>query len=340
MFTFIFRRVLQLPLILFGISILIFGLTQFLSADIRAASFAQSEKQAQPAFIAGIIERYHLDADFFTQYRIWLSEVFQGNLGYSRTAHLPVLEALAIKVPATMELALVAIVVIALFGITIGILTAVTRNSWFDHTIRVLSIIAYGFPSFVVGIFVITVFYGILQWFEPGRINTILSLTAGLPTTDGFLFFPSLFAGKWDIVVDLIKHLFMPVLTLTFVISPQLIQVVRSNVIDVLRQDYVRTAKAKGLTSRSIVVKHALRNALIPVVTVLGTILIGLLSGSIITETIFTYPGVGLWASQAAQTIDIPSVIGFAMFAATTVTVINLMVDVLYGIIDPRIRYE
>lgn len=341
MFTFILRRVLQLPLILFGISLLIFGLTQLLSPDIRAASFATNEKQASQEFIQSIIAKYRLDADLFTQYKIWLTSVLvDQNLGFSRSDRRPVLDSLASYVPATMELAFIAILFIALFGIGIGILTAVKRNTWFDHTVRVLSIIAYGFPSFVVGIFILTLFYGILDWLKPGRYDTILSLTAGVTKTEGFMLFPMILAGKWEVVWDLIKHLIMPVLTLTFVISPQLIQVVRGNVIDTLRQDYVRTARAKGLQDRVVVVKHALRNALIPVVTVLGSILIGLLSGSIITETVFDFQGVGLWASKAAQQLDVSSVVGFALFAATAVTVINLLVDLLYGIIDPRIRYE
>lgn len=338
MFVFIVRRLLQLPLVLFGVSILIFTITQFLPPQIRATAFITSERQVRQ--LPSIIERYGLDKDVFTQYRIWIGSVLQGNLGYSTAAKRPVAEALIDFLPATLELALLAIIPIGVFGIFFGVLAGINRNSWIDQFIRVVSIVGYALPTFVVGIFFLAFFYGRLQLFEPGRVDTVLSITEGLPSVNGFLILPALFQGRWTLLVDLLRHIVLPVATLTIVVSAGLVQVVRSSVIEQLRQDYVRTARSKGLKNRVVTFKHALKNALIPVITIIGSLLYGLVSGVIITETVFNYPGVGLWSSQAALINDTSGVLGFALFAALAVTLINLVVDVLYGVVDPRVRYD
>lgn len=338
MFSFIVRRLLQLPLVLFGVTILIFSITQFLPPQVRATAFITSERQV--AQLPSIIERYGLDKDVFTQYRIWIGSVLSGNLGYSSAAKRPVLEALTDFLPATLELALVAIIPIVSFGIFFGVLAGINRNTWIDQAIRIISIVGYALPTFVVGIFFLAFFYGQLQLFEPGRIDTILSLTEGLPSVNGFLLFPAIFGGRWVLVGDLLRHLVLPVITLTIVVSAGLVQVVRSSVIEQLRQDYVRTARSKGLTSRIVTFKHALKNALIPVITVVGSLLYGLVNGVVITETVFNYQGVGLWAAEAAILNDTSGVLGFALFSALAVTLINLLADILYGVVDPRVRYD
>lgn len=337
MVAFIVRRLLQLPLVLFGVSVLIFAVTQFLPPQVRATAYVTSERQI--AQLPAIIERYGLDRDVVTQYRIWLGSVLQGNLGYSTAARRPVLDALAAFLPATLELALVAIVPIVVFGVLLGVWAGLNRNTLLDQSIRVMSIISYALPTFAVGIFFLALFYGRWGLFEPGRVNTILTLTEGLGSVDGFLLLPALFAGRWALVLDLLRHLVLPVATLTVVVSAGLVQVVRSSVIEQLRQDYIRTARAKGLRPRSVTFKHALKNALIPVITVIGSLLYGLVGGVIITETVFDYPGVGLWSSQAAILNDTSGVLGFALFAALAVSLINLVTDLLYGLVDPRVRY-
>lgn len=338
MFSFIVRRLLQLPLVLFGVSVLIFGVTQLLPPQIRATAYITSEKQMQN--LPEIIEKYGLNDSIFKQYGIWLSNVVRGNLGYSTAAKTTVLQALKNYLPATLELALVAAIPIIIFGIFFGVLAGINRNTWLDQTIRIVSIVGYALPTFVVGIFFLAFFYGKLRLFEPGRIDTILSLTEGLPSANGFLLINAIAKGNWNVVVDLFKHLIMPVATLTIVLSAQLIQVVRSNVIEQFRQDYVRTARAKGLQSNKVIYKHTLKNALIPVITVIGSLLYGLVSGVIITETVFNYPGVGSWSAQAALINDTSGVLGFALFSALAVTLINLIADILYGIVDPRVRYD
>lgn len=261
-------------------------------------------------------------------------------MGWSTAARRPVTEALLAFLPATIELAVLALIPIVLVGVISGVIAGVNRNSWFDQVSRIVAIFSYSLPSFVVGIFLLAIFYGQLQWFEPGRMNTLLSLTEGLTSVDGFLVFQALQQGKWKLFADLLMHLVLPVLTLTIVQSASLMRVVRSNVVDQLGQDYIRTARAKGLSGRVVVYKHALRNAMIPVITLIGTLLYGLISGVTITETVFNYPGIGSFAANAALLVDIPGVLGFALFAAVAVALINLIVDLLYGVVDPRIRYD
>ena len=340
MFNFILRRTLQLPLVLLGVSILIFGIQQFIPPDVRATAYITNEKQLNQ--LPAIVAKYGLDKDPFTQYWIWLKNVVQGNFGWSNAARQPVLQAITDRLPATLELALFAIIPIIVFGLVFGIWAGTRRNTFVDQFIRVFSIFTYSLPTFVVGIFLLAYFYGRLQLFEPGRYNTLLTLTQGLSSQDlnGFMFFRALFGGNWTLLADLTRHLVLPVVTLMVVLSASLTQIVRSNVIEQLRQDYVRTARAKGLAGRTVVYKHTLRNALIPIITVIGSLLFGLVSGVVITETVFNYPGVGNWAAQAAQINDTSGILGFALFSALAVAVINLIVDVLYGVIDPRVRYD
>lgn len=340
MLNFVVRRFVQLPLVLVGVSALIFAILQFIPPDVRATSYITNEKQL--AQLPLIVEKYGLDRDVFTQYGLWLGNVARGNLGWSTAAKQPVAQALVERLPATLELALIAIVPIVATGLLLGILAGTRPHTVVDQVVRVGSIFTYSLPTFVVGIFLLAFFYGRLQWFEPGRYNTLLTLTLDIPAGDlnGFLLLKSVATGNWTLAADLLRHLVLPVTTLAVVLSASLTQIVRANMIEQLRQEYVRTAWAKGLKGSAVVFKHTLRNALIPIVTVVGTLLFGLLSGVVITETVFNYPGVGNWAAQAAQINDTSGILGFALFSACAIAVINLVVDVLYGVIDPRVRYD
>jgi len=335
-FNFIVRRLLSIPLVLLGVSILIFAITQAIPADVRAGAFIRSDKQIGQ--IPAIIKQYGLDKDVFSQYWVWLQNVVQGNLGWSSAAKRPVLEAMATYLPATLELSVLSFIPIIVIGVLSGVVAGMNRNKWPDQVGRIVSIFTYSLPTFVVGIFLLATLYGTLHLFKPGRYE-IVNLPGDFPT-DGFLLPRAILQGRWELVGDLLNHLVMPVLTLTIVVTGGLMRVVRSNVIDQLEQDYVRTAKAKGLEQRSVTFKHVLRNALIPVITLIGGLVYGLVTGVIITETVFNYPGIGSWAGNAALQVDIPAVIGFALFSAFAIVVINLVVDLLYGVVDPRIRYD
>lgn len=342
MLTFVLRRLLFLPIVFFGVTLFIVLLMQLLSPYQRAAAFVQSEQQARN--IPAIIEQYGLTDPWYMQYGRWVGELLQGNMGYSRTTSEPVLTTIRKRFPPTLELALFSILPIIGVGIWFGTAAALNRDKFIDQFTRVISIIGWSLPSFVLGIWLLVIFYGGLGWFEPGRVSTrfVIELAggAGFERYTGMLTVDALLNGRFDVFWNAFMHLVLPVITLATVSSAQIMRVMRSSLLDVLSQDYVRTARAKGLEERAVNNKHARRNALIPVITLSGFVLIGLINGVVITETIFNYPGLGQWAAQAAVNLDYAAVLGFAVFTAIAVVFANLLVDVLYGIIDPRIRYD
>ena len=340
MITFILRRLLMLPVVFFGVTIIIVLLMQMLTPAQRAAAYIRSENQANQ--IPEIIRLYRLDKPWYVQYGLWLGRLARGDLGYSRTTNEPVLTTLRKRLPTTAELALLAILPVIGIGIWLGTAAALNRDGVIDQVVRVMSIIGWSLPTFVLGIWLLVIFYGLLGWFQPGRISTVFAIEiagGGFQRFTGFMMLDSLLNRRLDIALDALRHLVLPVVTLATVQSAQIMRVMRSSLLDALSEDYVRTARAKGLPAPVVNHKHARRNALIPVITLSGFVLIGLINGVVITETIFNYPGLGQWAAQAALNLDYASVLGFAMFTAIAVVVANLLVDVVYGIVDPRIRY-
>lgn len=336
MLTFILRRLLQLPITLLVISILVFLLTQALPAEQRATAYITNEKQLN--MIPQIVQTYHLNENVFRQYGTWIAKVVQGNLGYSTSARESVVQAIAQFFPATIELVVVAIIPIVLFGVVLGIFAGVYRNRWPDQLARLIAIVGSALPSFVLGIFALAYFYGNLQLFPPGRIDLDYSLN--LPSVDGFLLFRSIGHGDWPAVGNLLLHMVLPVTILTLISSAQLVRVTRGSMIEQLGQDYVRTARSKGLAERRVINKHALRNVLIPVITLAGLLFVSLLGGVAITETVFNYPGVGAWTVRAATLLDVNGVIGFTLVIAAITVIGNTLVDVLYGVVDPRVRFD
>ena len=334
---------LLLPVVFIGVTLAIVLLMQLLTPYQRAAAFVQSEQQIRQ--IDSIIEQYGLEDPWYTQYYRWMREVLSGNLGFSRTTNEPVLTTLRNRFPATLELAILAIIPVIGVGIWMGTAAALNRDKLIDQITRVMSIIGWSLPTFVLGIWLLVIFYGALGWFQPGRISTQYLIQIAGSSSDfthftRMLSLDALLNGRFDIFVDAIKHLVLPVMTLAVVQSAQIMRVMRSSLLDALGKDYVRTARSKGLPERVVSHKHARRNALIPVITLSGFTLIGLINGVVITETIFNYPGLGQWAAASATNLDYASVMGFALFTALMVVVANLLVDVLYGVVDPRIRYE
>lgn len=345
MILFIVRRLLFLPVVFIGVTLGIVLLMQLLSPTQRAASYITSE--AQMRNLDAIIEQYHLDDPWYVQYWAWLKAAVSGNLGYSRVARLPVLDAIRLRFPSTAELAIAALLPVVGVGIWLGTAAALNRDRIIDQVVRVLSILGWSLPTFVLGVWLLVVFYGGLNWFAPGQVSTqhAIDLANGMASGTfkrytGFLSLDSIFNGRFDIFLDQLKHLVLPVVTLATVSSAQIMRVMRSSLLDALGQDYVRTARSKGLSEAVVNHKHARRNALIPVLTLSGFTLIGLLNGLVITETIFNYPGMGSFIATAATQLDYPSVLGGAVFTSVIVVLANLVVDILYGLVDPRIRYD
>jgi len=342
MLTFTIRRLIQIPVVMLVLSILIVGLTQLLTPEARASGYIRSDQQA--AQIDKIIRDKGFDQPFPVQYGRWLSSTFQGDLGFSKTSSLPVLDTIRQRLPATLELAILAAIPIILIGVWFGTLSALHKDRLLDQIMRVFTVLGYSLPTFVLGILMLKFFYGTLGWAPgPGQLDTINQFTVLDPSFHrytGMLSLDGLLNGKPAITLDVLRHLVLPVLTLTIVSSANIIKVMRAQMLDALSSDYVRTARSKGLPEGRVTGKHARRNALLPVVTLAGFTIISLLGGSIITETIFAYPGIGQWAGSAAGNFDIPAVLGFGLVTAVIVVLVSTATDLLYGVVDPRVRFD
>jgi peptide/nickel transport system permease protein len=340
MTRYIIRRLLILPFVLFGLSLIIFGMLMLLSPVERAALYVTSVPK-NPVAIQEIINKYGLDQPIYEQYGRWVGNLLHGNFGWSKTAQMPVLQAIGTYFPATLELALWSFAPIVVGGTWLGIQAAIHHDTLIDQAARVFSIIGYSFPTFVFGLLVLMVFYANLQWFPPGRLSqwaNAIVLSPGFHSYTGMYTVDSLLNGRPDIFLDAIRHLILPAITLAYVNWALILRVARSSMLEVLGQDYIRTARAKGLPERKVIYGHSRPNAMIPVGTISGLLLIGLLNGVVITETVFNYRGMGLFAANAALNFDAVSVLGIALLAGTLLVVANLIVDILYHFMDPRIQ--
>lgn len=351
MSTYIIRRLLLVPLLLFGVTVLIFGMLQVLSPVERSALYVKDIPKNQHA-IDGIIRQYGLDKPFYEQYWRWLAGhkgvngvrqggILFGDFGYSRTASQPVVNLIRTRFPNTLDLTIWAVAPVILIGIWLGVQAAVHQNGIIDQAARIFSIVGTSFPTFVFGLLMLMIFYANLQWFPPGRItdwaNQVV-LSDSFHHYTKLLTFDALLNGRLDIFWDVLRHMLMPILTLSYISWATFLRVTRSSMLETLRMEYVTTARSKGLSEHDVIFKHAQPNAMIPVITLAGFQVVGLLGGVVITETVFNYPGIGQAAANAAAQLDVITVLGFALFNGFILIVANLVVDVLYAVIDPRVR--
>lgn len=352
MTAYIIRRLLQLPLTMLGVTLLIFAMLQLLTPVERSALYVPSIPHNEGA-IDAIIAKYGLDDPFYIQYWRWLvghkdvntgeikGGVLRGDLGFSRSGRQDVIDMIAQRLPATVEMALWSVFPIIGIGIWLGVISAINHNKPIDQIIRVFTTIGWSFPTFVFGLLVLLLFYTKLGWFPPGRLSDPINAVVMSPsfrrytqlnTVDGLL------NGRMDVFWDALRHLVLPILTLSYVVWARILRVTRSSMLETLRQDYLRTARAKGLSEKIVVYRHAFRNALLPVITIGGSMVVGLLDGTVVTEVIFNYPGMGSATARAASSLDATAVLAFVLFGGMVLTVANLIVDVLYAMVDPRIR--
>jgi peptide/nickel transport system permease protein len=352
MTTYIIRRLLLVPLLLFGVTVLIFAMLQFLSPIERSALYVRDIPKNDRA-IAGIIKRYKLDRPMYEQYWLWIvgtvdestgkraGGILFGDFGYSRTASQPVADLIRTRFPNTLDLTIWAVAPVILVGIWLGVQAAVHQNSIIDQSARIFSIVGTSFPTFVFGLLMLMLFYVELGWFPPGRMSDWASIVVRSPGFHHYtliLTFDALLNGRVDVFWDLLRHMVMPILTLSYISWATFLRVTRSSMLETLRMEYVTTARAKGLTEHDVIFKHARPNAMIPVVTLAGFSVVALLGGVVITETVFNYPGIGQAAAEAAARLDVITILGFALFNGFILIVANLVVDVIYGLIDPRVR--
>jgi len=337
--AFIIRRLLLTIPTLIGVSLLIFAVTQMFAPEQRATLYIKDIKQIKDIDV--LIEKYGLNAPVYTQYFIWFGQVLSGNLGYSQTAKMPVAEAILTKFPATAELVLLSIPITILVGIYLGVQSAVHRDKIIDHITRTLSIIGWSLPTFWLGIVLLAIFFAGMGIFPPERLSSTTEdfvhsaafiKYTGLNTIDGLL------NGQLWVTWEALQHLVLPTITLVTIQIALIVRVMRSSMLEALNKGYITAARAKGLTQKEVINKHARRNALIPVITLSGLLAAGMLNGVIITETVFNINGVGRFGATAAIGIDIPAVLGFALFSCILFVSANLMVDLLYAYTDPRIR--
>jgi peptide/nickel transport system permease protein len=337
------RRLLMLPVVLFALSLMLFALQMSLSPTQRLAAYAPS-----PDFLKGgqdsirrMIEQYGLNDPFYIQYGRWIGNILIGNLGWSETARQPVAHALASLLPATLELVLLAFIPGFLLAIYLGSRAGIHLNRWPDHLIRIFTILGWSFPVYVFGLLMLLIFYSVLDWFPPGRLSQWAQAAVtspGFTRYTGANTIDALLNGDLAIFWDSLRHLAAPVITLTYVNLANMTRVMRTSMLETLRQDYVRTARAKGMPRRVVELHHARRNALLPVTTIAGMELAAMMGGVVITETIFDYAGLGQFAAKTAANLDFPAVLGFGLYFAVVLVVLNLAVDMIYPLLDPRVK--
>jgi len=332
---FVVRRLLLIPPMLVGITLLSFLLSHAVPADPVTANLGE-QAAANPEIVAAFKHHWGLDRPLPEQYGIYLWRVIHGDFGVSISTRQAVAVDLRQHLPPTIELALVAIILGLLIGIPLGILSAVRRDRLVDQVGRMFSLVGTSTPIFWLGLVMILVFYAKLGWAPPpGRLSARI---AAPPFMTGFVVLDGLLSGRLDAVADALKHLILPALVLSSYSLGIITRMMRGSMLEVLDEDYVRTARAKGLPRWDVLVRHAARNALIAVLTVVGLSFGGLLSGAVVTETVFAWPGLGSYAFQSSTSLDIPAIMGVGIIIASIYIVVNLLVDVAYAAIDPRIR--
>ncbi|KMN09398.1 ABC transporter permease subunit [Pseudomonas sp. FSL R10-1350] len=330
--TLLRKRLLGLLLVVFGVSLITFAISHLIPGD--PARLIAGDR-ASDELVAGIRHQLGLDLPLYQQYGRYLLDLVQGDLGTSIRTNRPVLEDLQAFFPATLELAVVALFLAIVVGVPLGVLSAVYHNRAIDQIARTLAVTGISTPAFWLGLGAIVLFYGHLGWLPGGG-----RLSEGLapPTTiTGFYLIDALLAGNFSLFVDALKHLILPAATLGFVTLGVIARQIRSAMLDQLGEDYIRTARAYGLSRWTVILRHALPNALIPSVTVLGLTLGDLLYGAVLTETVFAWPGMGAYVVKSIQSLDFPAVMGFAILVSFIYVLLNMAIDLLYRVIDPRI---
>lgn len=341
MTAYIIRRLLLLPVILFGVTFIIFAMLSLLSPGQRASLYVQDIPK-RSGELDKIIKKYGLDDPVPQQYARWMKNVVRGDLGFSKVGKQPVTAVVKSRFPATLELALWTVIPMIWVGIQLGVLAALNHNKLPDHILRIMSILATSLPTFVFGLLILMVFAARMQILPAGdRLSLagkVVVDASSWRTVTRLYTVDSLINGRLDIFQDALRHLVMPVVTLSLLNWAVLLRVTRSSMLETLRQDYVRTARAKGVAWHTVVERHARPNAMLPVATIGGLQLIALLNGVVITETVFNYPGLGKMFADAARNLDVVAVLGFTMFSSVLLVLGNLGVDIFYAYLDPRVR--
>jgi peptide/nickel transport system permease protein len=332
MLRFVIRRLLLLIPILIGLSILVFFWIRNLPGGPAAALLGE---RATPEAVAAIRHQYGLDQPIYVQYGKYAKQIVTLNFGTSVTTREEVTTEFKRRFPATIELALAAGLFAIIFGIPLGFLAAKHYQGALDHTSLVVSLVGISTPIFFLALLLKYVFSVKLGWLPSvGRISPLIDL----PHPTNFYVLDSILAGNWEAFVDTGKHLILPAIALGSIPLAIIARITRASVLDVQNEDYVRTARAKGLAPMAVDYRHVLRNAMLPISTIIGLQVGLLLSGAVLTETVFAFPGIGSWLVDAIKARNYPVIQGGVMFVAIIVVFVNLIVDISYGFLNPKIR--
>ena len=324
---------MQIIPVLLGVSIVVFFMVRAIPGDPAQIMLGQQATQEQ---VQQIRENMGLDKPIFVQYGLFLKDALRGDLGDSIVTGRPVTTELLTRLPATLELTAFAMLIAILVGIPVGVISAVRQYSLLDKSTSVLALTGISMPIFWLAMILVVIFGVNLELLPfPGRLDPTTGITAitGLVLVDSLLTLN--FAGFWDGLL----HLIMPALALATIPMAVIVRMTRSSMLEVMNEDYVRTARAKGVVPWRVVFKHALRNAMLPTITVIGLQTGLLMGGAIITETIFSWPGIGLYTYNSISSRDYASIQGVVLYAALLFVLVNLLVDILYAVLDPRVRY-
>ncbi|MEJ5019982.1 ABC transporter permease subunit [Ochrobactrum vermis] len=335
MFRFIFNKLVYLVPTFIGITIVAFAFVRVLPGD--PVLLMAGERGVSPERHAELMAQLGFDRPIWQQYLDYVWNLLHGDFGQSLVTKKPVLVEFFALFPATVELSICAIILAIFLGIPAGVIAAVKRGSWFDQGLMGISLVGYSMPIFWWALLLIIFFSGILQWTPvSGRI----SLLYFFPPVTGFMLIDSLLSDQKGAFLSAASHLILPTIVLATIPLAVIARQTRSAMLEVLGEDYVRTARAKGLPTRRVVGIHALRNAMIPVITTIGLQVGVLMAGAILTETIFSWPGIGKWMLDSIFRRDYPVVQSGLLLIAAIIMVVNLVVDLMYGLINPRIRHK
>ncbi len=335
MFSFILKKLATVIPTFIGITLVAFTLIRLVPGD--PIEVMVGERQLDPEMHAALVHRLGLDQPLYQQYFSYVTGLLRGDLGTSLVSREPVLDEFLALFPATVELTLAALLLAIVVGMPAGMIAGLKRGSSVDHGVMGVAMTGYSMPIFWWGLIMIMFFSVDLGWTPvSGRI----AIEYDIPVRTGFLLIDSVLSGEEGAFLSACRHLILPVIVLGTVPMAVIARMTRSSMLEVLREDYIRTARAKGMAPTRVVVVHALRNALVPVITVIGLQVGSLLAGAVLTETIFSWPGIGKWLIDSIGRRDYPVVQTGILVSAMIFVVVNLVVDVLYGLANPRIRSD
>lgn len=332
---FCLKRLALLIPVLLGVTILTFLISRVV---VPNPARAWAGLKASQATVAAIAARYHLNDPIYVQYFYYMYDLVSGDWGTSPVTGQPVLENISAFFPATLELSIVSIIIAAVLGIPLGVYAAVKQDKPADHVVRLFSLGTYCLPPFLMALVMqLVVFYWLRLLPSGGRISPLVQAP---PRITGLLILDSILTGNAQSLESSLIHILLPAIALALLTFGLITRLTRSSMLEVLRQDYVRTARSKGLSERVVVFKHALRNGLISIVTVLALMFAWMLSGAIVIEYIFNWPGIGRYAVQSILALDLPAVMGTTLVFTLVVVLVNLVADITYAALDPRIRLD